>query len=66
MSFTLDGQTIDTRPVTIVTLDCGEMPILSGHSVQVGDWMTCEHCGDLDAQVTDLIRTEMVDIVQVD
>jgi hypothetical protein len=61
MSFTLDGHTIETEPVTMAQLSDDSIVIVPGHMIQVGDWTD----GELgyQSQVVSVVRTEVVPTV---
>jgi hypothetical protein len=63
MPFTLDGQTIETDPVTMAELSDDSIVIVPGHLIEVGDWTD----GELgsQAQVVSVLRTGVVPTVHV-
>jgi hypothetical protein len=68
VSFTLDGHTIETEPITMLhTTGCPGFECyinVPGHLIEVGDWLTCdEH--DAQVQVVGLVRTEIVPTVHI-
>jgi hypothetical protein len=64
MSFTLDGQTIETEPATMARLVDGDTVIVPGDMLQVGDWT--ENSNGQLTEVFEVFRTEIVSTVHVD
>lgn len=63
MSFTLDGHTIETEPVTMAQLSDDSIVVVPGHLIAVGDWTDGDHG---QSQVVSIVRTEVVPTVHVD
>lgn len=68
MNFTLDGIEIATEPITMLhTQGCPGFECyinVPGHTIEVGDWVTCDEHG-AQAQVVGLVRTEIVPIIHI-